>query len=42
VDRDRQPLIEVAEEIRKAVADVVLAAGIEAGILRELGTTAEP
>lgn len=41
VDRDRRALIVVADEIRQAMADVVLAAGIEAGILREVGAAAE-
>ena len=41
VDRDKRPLIDVADEIRRAMADVVLAAGIEAGILKETGTEEE-
>lgn len=41
VDHDRRALIVVADEIKKAMADVVLAAGLEAGLLRELGATAE-
>jgi hypothetical protein len=41
VDRDKRALIVVAGEIRKAMADVVLAAGLEAGLLRELGATVE-
>ncbi|CAA7627361.1 conserved hypothetical protein [Candidatus Terasakiella magnetica] len=35
VDRQNRPLIVLPDEVRDALGDTVLAAGIEAGILRE-------
>ncbi|EME71927.1 hypothetical protein H261_00070 [Paramagnetospirillum caucaseum] len=35
VDRQKRPLVVLPDEVRNALGDTVLAAGIEAGILKE-------
>ena len=40
VDRQNRPLIVLPDEVRDALGDTVLAAGIEAGILKERATSA--
>jgi hypothetical protein len=37
VDRAGRPVVDLPDTVRNALGDVVLAAGLEAGILRERG-----